>query len=100
MASAKELAARRAPVYRRAHAVVDTTGRSVAEVADAVCAVERAWRRSPQPGVTMVALGERSYPISVADRLDGAGLRAAIGEPSRLAIVTDTSVARHWLAPL
>jgi shikimate kinase/3-dehydroquinate synthase len=100
LTSARELAVRRAPVYRRAHAVVDTTGRSVAQVADAVCAVERAWRRSPQPGVTLVALGDRSYPISVADRLDAAGLRAALGEPSKLAIITDTSVARHWLASL
>ncbi|TMQ22642.1 MAG: bifunctional shikimate kinase/3-dehydroquinate synthase [Deltaproteobacteria bacterium] len=100
LASARELAARRAPVYRRAHAVVDTTGRTVAEVAEAVCAVERAWRRSPQPGVTMVALGERSYPISVGDRVDPAVLRAALGEPSRVAILTDTAVARHWLAPV
>ncbi|HEY0482850.1 MAG TPA: 3-dehydroquinate synthase [Kofleriaceae bacterium] len=100
LGAARELAARRAPVYRRAHAVVDTTRRSVAEVADAVSAVERAWRRSPQPGVTLVALGARSYPISVTEHLDLAMLRAALGEATRLAIVTDTSVARHWLAPL
>jgi len=100
LGSASELWARRAPVYRRAHAVVDTTGRSVAEVAEAVCAVERAWRRSPQPGVALVALGERSYPISVTEHLDLAMLRAALGDAGRLAIVTDTSVARHWLAPL
>ena len=99
-ASARELAARRAPVYRRAHAVVDTTGRSIAEVAEAVGAVEHAWRRAAHRNVTLVALGARSYPISVGERLDPAAIRGALGAPSKLAIVTDTSVARHWLAPL
>jgi len=98
--AARALWARRAPVYRRAHAVVDTTGRTVAEVAEAVCAVERAWRRSPQPGVALVALGDRSYPISVTERIDAAMLHAALADATRLAIVTDTSVARHWLAPV
>jgi shikimate kinase / 3-dehydroquinate synthase len=100
LASAHELAAARAPVYRRAHAVVDTTGRSIAEVAAAVHAVERAWQRAAQPAATLVALGERSYPITIADRLEPAALRAALGEVSKLAIITDTNVARHWLAPL
>jgi shikimate kinase/3-dehydroquinate synthase len=99
LGAARELAARRAPVYRRAHAVVDTTGKTVAEVAEAVLAVERAWQRSPQPAVTLVALGDRTYPISVADRLDPAMLRSALADATRIAIVTDTSVARHWLAP-
>jgi len=98
--AARELWARRAPVYRRAHGVVDTTGRTVAEVAEAVCAVERAWRRSPQPGVALVALGDRSYPICVGERIDAAMLRAALADATRLAIVTDTSVAKHWLAPV
>jgi shikimate kinase / 3-dehydroquinate synthase len=99
MTSAAQLAARRAPVYRRAHAVVDTTGRSLADVVEAVRAVERAWQRA-QPGATLVALGERSYPITVTDRLDPAVLRGAIGDATRVAIVSDTGVARHWLAPL
>ncbi|HEU4728324.1 MAG TPA: 3-dehydroquinate synthase [Kofleriaceae bacterium] len=99
LGSARELAARRAPVYRRAHAVVDTTGRTVAEVADAVRAVERAWRAHPNPAATIVALGERSYPVSVVDRLDPAAIRGALGTPSRIAIITDTRVARHWLPP-
>lgn len=101
LASAQELAAARAPVYRRAHAVVDTTGRSIAEVAASVSAVERAWRGAAQRDVTVVALGERSYPISVAERLDPAAIASALGaRPTKLAILTDTSVARHWLAPL
>jgi len=85
-------------VYRRAHAVVDTTGRSLADVVEAVRAVERAWRT--QPGATLVALGDRSYPITVTDRLDPAVLRGALGDATRIAIVSDTGVARHWLAPL
>jgi shikimate kinase / 3-dehydroquinate synthase len=100
LASAAVLAARRAPVYRRAHAVVDTTGRSIAEVADHVRAVERTWRAAPHPGVTIVALGERSYPVSVTDRLDPAAIRAALGTPSKLAVISDTAVARHWLGAL
>jgi shikimate kinase/3-dehydroquinate synthase len=100
MASARALSAARAPVYRRAHAVVDTTGRSVAEVAEAVRAVERAWRAAPHRDVTMVALGDRSYPVSVTEHLDPAAIRAALGAPSKLAIITDTNVARQWLPPL
>ena len=100
LASARELAARRAPVYRRAHAMVDTSGRSVAEVAGAVRAVERAWLRSTHRDVTLVALGERTYPICVGEHLDTAAIRSALGEPSKLAIITDSNVARHWLAPL
>ena len=108
LSQAGELWARRAPVYRRAHAVIDTTGRTVAEVADAALAVERAWQKAAQPGgapgvapgVTMVALGDRSYPVTVTDRFEAPALRGALGEPTRIAIVTDASVARHWLAPV
>jgi shikimate kinase / 3-dehydroquinate synthase len=100
LGSARELAARRAPVYRRAHAVVDTTGRAIADVVEAVRAVERAWQRAPQRDATVVALVERSYPVSVGDHLDPEAIRAALDQPSRLAIVTDAQVARHWLAPL
>ncbi len=85
------LAAARAPVYRRAHAVVETTGRTVAEVVAQVAAVERAWR----PDATIVALGERSYPITI-----GAFDPAAVGKASRIAIVTDENVARYHAAPI
>jgi shikimate kinase/3-dehydroquinate synthase len=100
LASARALAAVRAPVYRRAHAVVDTTGRSIAEVASRVRAVERTWQSAPDREVTIVALDERSYPISVGAQLDPVAIRGALGEPSKLAIITDTSVARHWLPSL
>src|SRR5262245_21210072 len=100
LASARALASSRAPVYRRAHAVVDTTGRSIAEVTEAVRWVERAWSAAPGRDVTIVALGDRSYPVSVGEHLDPAVLRAALGAPTSLAIITDTQVARHWLPPL
>jgi len=130
LAVAHELAVARAPVYRRAHAVIDTTNRSIAEVAGAVVAVERTWRAASSRDITVVALGDRSYPVSVAERLDPIALRNALGVPaprgtpppipvpgsprpaavpqptaevprtSKLAIITDTNVARHWLAPL
>jgi shikimate kinase/3-dehydroquinate synthase len=99
LASARTLAATRAPVYRRAHAVVDTTGRSIDEVALLVRAVERTWRSAPSREATIVALGERSYPITIDDKLDAAAIRGALGQPSKLAIITDTNVARHWLTP-
>jgi 3-dehydroquinate synthase len=86
-------------VYRRAHAVVDTTDRSVAEVCAAVAAVERIWRTGPS-GATVVALGDRSYPISVAERLDSRGLRGALGAATKLAVITDHNVAKAWLPSL
>jgi shikimate kinase/3-dehydroquinate synthase len=110
LARADELAAARAPVYRRAHAVVDTSGRSVAEVVAAVRAVEAAWSSAPQRDATLVALGDRSYPVSVLERLDPQvpqAIRSVLGRPRTapggapaLAIITDRNVARHWLAPL
>src|SRR4051812_44071861 len=103
LAQAVALAATRAPVYRRAHAVVDTTGRSLPEVVASVRAVEATWRGAGQRDVTVVALGDRSYPVSVAERLDPQAIRSALGWPqaprgarSKLAIITDGNVARHW----
>jgi len=100
LAAGHALAARRAPVYRRAHAVVDTTGRTIAEVAAQVGAVERSWRAAPHAGVTVLALGERSYPVSVTERVEPEAIRAALGQPSRVAVITDTTVAQHWLPAL
>jgi shikimate kinase/3-dehydroquinate synthase len=86
LADAERLAARRAPTYRRAHAVVDTTTRSIDEVARAVRHVEDVWH-AHQDAATIVALDERSYPIIVAD---------AFGTlPARAVVITDREVARH-----
>ena len=100
LARADELAAARAPSYRRAHAVVDTTGRSIADVVASVAAVERTWRRVAGDAI-IVALGERSYPVVLRDALDadlGALVRDHLPGVTRIALITDTEVARHWQA--
>ena len=98
LASAAQLAAARAPIYRRAHAVVDTTGRSIDEVVSAVSAVEASASRLP-PGVhaTFLALGDRTYPITLdagAPVMDS--IRAVLGKVSKIAVITDDNVARYW----
>ncbi|HEV7557080.1 MAG TPA: bifunctional shikimate kinase/3-dehydroquinate synthase, partial [Kofleriaceae bacterium] len=100
LASARELAARRAPVYRRAHAMVDTTGRTIAAVTAEVVAVEASWTALParhRDATTILGLGDRSYPIIVHDEaIDGALVRAYAG--SRIAVITDREVSRYWRA--
>lgn len=102
MADAARLAALRAPIYRRAHAVVDTMGHHVDGVADEVRAVEAVWHRLPDAhrGATIVSLGERSYAVTVSPELDGELLRDAVGGATRVAVITDAHVARHHLASL
>ncbi|HET9623327.1 MAG TPA: 3-dehydroquinate synthase [Kofleriaceae bacterium] len=97
---ARALAARRAPIYRRAHAVVDTTGRALADVVAEVRAVERAWHAAPHRDVTLLALGARTYPVSVTEHLEPAAIVSALDKPTKIAIVTDHAVARHWLPAL
>src|SRR5262245_28052118 len=99
LSSAAELAAKRAPIYRRAHAVVDTTSRSIAEVVAAVAAVERAWQRLPfaHRDATILALAERSYPVVVHERAIAAELIRTYLEGATLVVVTtDHTVGRHW----
>jgi shikimate kinase/3-dehydroquinate synthase len=101
LASADKLAAERAPHYRRAHAVVDTVGRTIGEVARGVQYAERAWERVARQGrdSTIVALGDRSYAVTVDDgAIDGALVRAHLRDVTRIALVTDRAVAQHWLA--
>ncbi|MBA3452413.1 MAG: 3-dehydroquinate synthase [Deltaproteobacteria bacterium] len=102
LAAAATLAAQRAPVYRRAHAVVDTTAHSIAEVASSVQAVERTWAGLPAANrdATILALGDRSYPVTVETATaSGAVLHAALGTPTKIAVITDRNVAAAWLAP-
>ncbi|HET9987422.1 MAG TPA: 3-dehydroquinate synthase [Kofleriaceae bacterium] len=88
------LAAARAPIYRRANIVVDTHGRTIAEVVAQVADASRAYMG---PASTVVALGARSYPVVVTQRFDPAVL-ARLGSVTKVALVTDTNVAHYWRA--
>ena len=95
-AKADALHAARAPIYRRAHAVVDTTGKSIIQVVAEVHAALRVWTNSPSrhhAGTTIVALGERSYPVIVADTIDAELLRYLLAGASRVEAITDRNVA-------
>jgi shikimate kinase/3-dehydroquinate synthase len=95
-----ELAAQRAPVYRRAHAVVDTNGRGIAEVTELVRAAEAAWI-APGDATTVVALGARSYPVIVQEAgFDAPLITSRLGEVSKIAVITDQNVATHWSVEL
>ncbi len=72
-AKASELHAKRASIYRRAHSVVDTTSKPITQVVEEVRFVERCWLQLPlrhRSAATIVALGQRSYPVVVAAALD------------------------------
>ena len=88
------LAAARAPIYRRAHIVVDTNGRTLSEVVASVAEAVRVYAGTDS---TVVALGARSYPVVVAHGFDRA-LLAPLGNHTKLALVTDDNVAVHWRA--
>ena len=87
---ADELSLRRAPLYRRAHAVIDTTGRTVDEVAHRVRFVEK----YPDGDDVVVELGERSYAVRFAD---GFAIHGALRSPT--AVITDRNVARFHRVP-
>jgi shikimate kinase/3-dehydroquinate synthase len=90
LASSDELAKVRAPIYRRAHAVVDTTGRTIEDVARRVAIVERFAKDDD----IVVELGERTYPIEISD---AAGLAGVVAK--RLITITDRNVARYHASP-
>jgi shikimate kinase/3-dehydroquinate synthase len=96
LGNAAALAAKRAPIYRRAHAVVDTTGKSIPEVVTQVAHVERAWEQLPfaYRDATLVALGDRTYPVIVHDgAVDRDLVRAYAG--ARTQTITDRNVAAY-----
>nr|MBA2538630.1 bifunctional shikimate kinase/3-dehydroquinate synthase [Deltaproteobacteria bacterium] len=114
LAKGEVLHAARAPVYRRAHAVVDTTHKSIARVVEEVRIVEHVWGELPsrhRGSTTIVALGDRSYPVVVTDRIDpdlvtgnwnevgprdqhGVATSSQRGERnSRIEVITDRNVA-------
>ncbi|HTL35041.1 MAG TPA: 3-dehydroquinate synthase [Kofleriaceae bacterium] len=99
LASGTELVKKRAPIYRQAHAVIDTTGLSIEAVVELVEHAEWAWHRLPlaRRDATILPLGPRSYPISVYDDpIDAGLLRAYLDGASKVAVITDEHVARHW----
>src|SRR5438067_10781813 len=89
LANAVQLAQQRAASYRRAHAVVSTTGRSIDRVVAEVRSVIGAYTGRCE---TTVALGERSYGIHVADEF-----RLGPDKPTTIAVITDRNVARYKL---
>jgi shikimate kinase/3-dehydroquinate synthase len=94
-----KLVVERAPAYRRAHVVVDTRQRSLLHVMESVADVELAWQRLPfaRRDATLVALDERSYPVAVHDRaIDSELLRTYVADATRVAIITDHNVGKHW----
>jgi shikimate kinase/3-dehydroquinate synthase len=101
LAQAEVLAAKRAPIYRRAHAVVDTTNRAIDDVIDDVMAVERAWQRLPneQRDATILPHGDRSSPIAVTERIDVDLVRTYVPSATKIVAITDDQVAEHWQVP-
>jgi shikimate kinase/3-dehydroquinate synthase len=114
LANANQLSIERAPVYRRAHAVVDTMGKSIDEVVTHVRHVERVW--SSLPGAyrnaaatsdtggargseigraTLVGLGDRSYAVTVGAAIDRELVMSQLGSPTKIAVITDRNVAVH-----
>lgn len=96
----RELMARRAPAYRRAHAGVATDDADAHEVAARVLAVVAAAERlgAARAGACLLALGERTYPVVVDDGpLDGAAVARHLPPgTTRVAVVTDSHVAPLW----
>jgi shikimate kinase/3-dehydroquinate synthase len=88
LANADELAVRRAPVYRRAHGVVDTTQRTIEDVAARVRHIERF---ADDIDYVLLELGERSYAVLI---LEGAHI-AHVSRTSKIAVITDRNVARY-----
>jgi shikimate kinase/3-dehydroquinate synthase len=95
LADAERLARERAPVYRRAHAVVSTDGKSITEVTGEVAHVARVWSTLRGCDATIVALGERSYAITTTAAIDPASIAAQLGSPSKLVVIADKNTAQY-----
>ncbi len=94
-----ELAEVREPYYRRAHAVVDASAPVETVVESVAMLVQRHQALGPERrSACWVALGERSYPITVSPSLGGA--LSHLQPAGRIVIVTDDNVAPLWLGPL
>jgi shikimate kinase/3-dehydroquinate synthase len=90
---------KRAQHYRRAHVMIETTGRAIDEVVADVDAAERAWLRLPfaHRDAALLSLGSRSYPVVVHQRaIEGDLVRTYLEGATKVVVVTDHNVARHW----
>ncbi|MBK7536344.1 MAG: 3-dehydroquinate synthase [Myxococcales bacterium] len=94
-----ELAERRQPFYRQAHAVVDAS-LPVEQVVSAVAALATRYQAlgPARRDAVLVGLGERTYPITLAASLEGA--LGHVRPAGRVVIITDDQVAPLWLGPL
>jgi shikimate kinase/3-dehydroquinate synthase len=92
------LAATRAPVYRRAHAVVDTHDRSVEDVIALVAETEAVFREASGDATTVVALPGRSYPVIASTRFEASLVASRLRGVTKVALITDANVAAHWRA--
>lgn len=96
LANAEQLSLERAPAYRRAHAVVDTMSKSIDDVVAHVKHVERVWSSlTVRDRATIVALGDRSYAVTVDAAIDRDLVTSQLGSPSKIAVITDRNVAMH-----
>lgn len=95
------LLAQRAAAYAEIPYTVDTTDRSVSQVVDEVLRLA-ATGRSGLLRLPVKAPGGADYTIWLGSGLLTAlpDLLAAIGLNGQVAVVSDTCVAPHWLAPL
>jgi hypothetical protein len=82
---ARELIEARRSAYAEAHARVTTADVDVDVAARAVSAV---WKREP----VVVAAGEHSYSVDVGSALLAERLRALLGRPTGMLVVTDQNV--------
>jgi shikimate kinase / 3-dehydroquinate synthase len=102
-AAAADLLRRREPAYRRAHAAVATDHDDphgvAARITPLLAAADRLGAR--RRDATLVALGDRSYPVVVEDgALDGGLVAGHLpAGVTRVAVIADDDVARLWAEP-
>ena len=98
LANADTLAAERAPIYRRAHAVVDTTKKSIAEVATEVRFVEQRWEDLPtrHRATTVIAALGAARRRAVVTRIARSHSRH-VGRDDQRALLVDRGRDRHRL---
>ncbi|MGE3763915.1 MAG: 3-dehydroquinate synthase [Kofleriaceae bacterium] len=49
---------------------------------------------------SVVALGERSYPVEIVERFAELDVGSHVSDRSRVVVITDTNVSAHWSLPI